>query len=158
MWRGTVALDGQDLGLIVGMIEENGNSNLILFGGNTQLRGSIESLSLIGFGGDLVEVFSFSVGTVSEGATLTATLMGSTSKRNLSLDLHYDALYERPSSFGLVAGNWRYTDGSGFIREWRIGAGGALTGGFGRMYLPGTGDHSQSCTQPVPDELPDLGV
>jgi hypothetical protein len=139
IWRGTVTLDGDDSALIIGMIDENGNSNLILYGGNTQLRGSIESigadintsfssLTLFGFTGDLIDVFSFLGGTVSEGATLTATLLGSTSNRNLRLDLHYDSLYERPSSFALVAGNWRYTLGADFIREWQIDAKGVLTG------------------------------
>lgn len=121
------------------MIDENGNSNLILYGGNTQLRGSIESigadintrfssLTLFGFTGDLTDVFSLLGGTVSEGVTLTAPLLGSTSNRNLSLDVHHDSLYERPCSFALVAGNWRYTPDADFIRKWQIDTKGVLTG------------------------------
>jgi hypothetical protein len=118
------------------MIAENGDANLIL-GGDRQLRGDISSigadidtsfsgLSLFDFSGDLSELFSFTGGTVSAGSTLTATLQSS--GRTLRLDLRYDALYERPASLALIAGSWRYSDGAGFSREWRIDAASALTG------------------------------
>lgn len=137
IWRGTATLDGQDLGLLVGMIDDQGNANLILYSGNSQLRGRISSIGseidnsfsyLSSFGpfGDLDGVYSFVSGTVSAGSTLTATLSTGGSGA-LSLDLHYDVLYTRSASLPTIAGNWRYSL-SGYTIDWQIAASGTLTG------------------------------
>lgn len=136
IWRGTGTLDGQAFSIVVGIIAENGDANLLL-GGDGQLRGDISSnstdidtsfsgLSLFGFSGDLFELFTFTGGTVSAGSSLTATLQSS--DRTLSLDLRYDALYERPSSLPLIAGTWRDRVGTDFDHEWQIDAAGTLSG------------------------------
>jgi hypothetical protein len=137
IWRGTAALDGQDIGLLVGMIDDQGNANLILYSGDSQLRGSISSigseinnsfsyLSSFDESGDMSEAFYFVSGSVSAGSTLTASLSTSGS-RMLNLDLHYDILYTRPASLPTISGNWRYSL-SGYTINWQIAASGTLSG------------------------------
>lgn len=138
IWRGKVTLDGQNLGLLVGMIDEQSNANLILYSGDSQLRGDISSvgaeinsfLSLFDISGDLGQIYTSVSGTVSAGSTLTATFTAALSTAGsgtLSLDLHYDALYTRPASLPTIAGNWRYSL-SGYTIDWQIAASGSLAG------------------------------
>ncbi|WP_298833356.1 hypothetical protein [uncultured Piscinibacter sp.] len=138
IWRGSAVLDGQDLGLVVGMIAASGQANLILFAGDSQLRGNVESdgaaldtafsgLSLFGVSGDFSERYEVDGGTVAAGASLTAELTGSLSGRPLTLDLQYDTRYERPASFGVMAGVWR-RELDGHFLEWQIDASGLLAG------------------------------
>ncbi len=139
IWRGTVTLDGQNLGLLVGMIDDQGNANLIL-SGDSQLRGRISSigseindsfsyLSLFDGFSNLSESFYFVSGTVSAGSTLTAILstLSTTGNRTLNLDLQYDVIYTRPASLPTISGNWRYSLSS-YTINWQIAASGTLTG------------------------------
>jgi len=147
IWRGSVMLDGQDLGLLVGMIAESGRANLILYSGDSQLRGDVWSsgttidtsssgLSLFGTWGDLSGVYYCLDGTVSPNSTLTANLTESTETRMLSLNLTYDALYDRPASFSRISGRWTISDPSGFHREWIIDSSGGMSGSdsYGCIY------------------------
>jgi hypothetical protein len=146
IWRGSVLLDGQNLGLLVGMIAESGRANLI-YSGHGQLRGYVSStgmtintsfsaLSLFGSSGDLSQVYFFLDGSVSPNSTLTANLMDSAKTRTLSLDLTYDSLYDRPASLSRISGRWTTTSPSGFYREWIIGSSGGMSGtdSYGCMY------------------------
>ena len=138
IWRGTVTLDGQNLGLLVGMIDDQSNANLILQSGNLQLGGRIiicriqeintdfSGLTLFDESGNASEVFYFVSGTVSAGSSLTA-ILSTGGGRTLNLDLHYDVLYTRPASLPTIAGNWRYSD-PGYTIDWQIAASGTLTG------------------------------
>lgn len=137
IWRGTATLDGQNIGLLVGMIDDQGNANLILYSGDSQLGGRISSsgseinnsfsyLSSFDESGNVGDVFYFVSGSVSAGSTLTASL-STRGSRMLNLDLHYDVLYTRPASLPTISGNWRHSL-SGYTINWQIAASGALSG------------------------------
>lgn len=137
IWRGTVTLDGMNLGLVVGMIDDQGNANLILYAGDSQLSGTISSigsevnksfsnLSLFAIGGDLSDVYGAVSGTVLAGSSLAATF-SSAGGRMLELDLRFDSLYLRQASLSAIAGDWRYGE-SGYTIDWQIDASGALSG------------------------------
>ena len=138
IWRGEVLVDGTDMGLVVGMIAANGDANLILFGGDTQLRGIIWSdptqidasasfLSLFNFVGDLSGVYHLIDGTVVPASTIVANLKRSTDDSTLNLDLQFDPIYQRAGSLSTLAGTWRYESG-GFTKQWQIDSSGALSG------------------------------
>jgi hypothetical protein len=135
IWRGSVSLDGSNLGLIVGMIDSQGDANLIEFGGDSQLKGRIWSsgnslvdsvLSDFYITGDLSDVYFLSSGTVSAGSSITATLMSGVG-RELDISLQYDTLYGRSISAQVVAGHWSYSL-SGYTLDWYIDSAGNLTG------------------------------
>jgi hypothetical protein len=138
IWRGDVILDGtQDLGLVVGMIAANGDANLVVFGGDSQLRGTIwsdstqintsfSSLSSFGVSGDLGSVFGFADGTVVPASTIVVNLKDR-NNRTLKLDLQFDPIYQRAGSLTTLAGTWRYELGD-FFRQWQIDSSGGLAG------------------------------
>jgi len=138
LWRGAVVLDGQDLGLVIGLVAASGQAHLVLLAGDSQLRGHLAStgtaldtafsgLSLFGAAGELAETFTLLDGSVNAGTSLAATLVGSPSGRSLSLALQYDARYDRPGSFAALAGSWQRDSGGQFL-QWQIDAAGTLAG------------------------------
>ena len=141
IWRGSAVVNALTYPDALAMISGSGKTNLVLqfgSGGNEQLRGYLNSangvldpysssLGLFNYVGDLSDTYYLSSGTVIPGSSLTATLNNGGATSTITLNLAYDALYDRAASLALLSGTWSESSG-GYTMTLVIDGSGTLNG------------------------------